>query len=567
MKNTFAPVLIVGAGPVGLAIAALLRQQGIDVRIIEKNSGPTPFSKAIGIHARTLESMHALDLTEKLISDGNPMHRFRLNEAGRAIMSASFSSIDSPYQFVLGLPQSRTEQRLLNRFRELGGEVEWDTSLIGIDDLGAKNQQGRHAVVRMQHVSGQIEQIACKWLIGADGSRSSVREMAGIAFPGGDYGNAFILGDVKIDWNGPKNDLQFFLSRRGYLLLVPMPDGMHRIIAQTGRKYEEFQKSDRPSATLEDLQHIVDANGPGNIRVHSPQWLTCAPFYHRRAETSVKGRTILTGDASHLFSPLGAQGLNTGFQDAFNLAWKLAYIEKGWGKENLISSYKDEREDIARLIATVTSNTTRYITATSLHKRLYRQYATRWYNSTDVVQTTLPRLLAGLMQTYGPNALLSGPTGAGLPQAGSRVPHAWLPEDAAQKPLASLIHGTQFTLLLVRNRLDAATVEHLRKFWNEENRSRYPFLQVAVIARETTPWQEQLPEGCRLIDDRLGSMFNALNEYQEAMILARPDGFCALSSKTWSFEQVTAYFAKCQINGPASTNPAIPLQQGLSYAA
>ncbi|MFC6521847.1 FAD-dependent monooxygenase [Undibacterium arcticum] len=328
MKTNHVSVLIVGAGPVGLATAALLRQHGVAVRIIEKNKGPTPYSKAIGIHARTLESMHALGLTEQLIADGHPMHKFRLVEDGRTIMAAGFSNIGSPYSFVLGLPQSRTEQNLLARFQELGGSVEWGTHLTGITSCGNPGMPDAPAVVRVQDADGVEQTISCNWLIGADGSRSAVREMAKIAFPGGDYGNAFILGDVKIDWDGPKYDLQFFLSGKGYLLLIPMPNGMHRIIAQTDQTYEDFQQGERPATTLQELQQIVNRNGPGNLRVHSPQWLTCAPFYHRLADTAVKDRIVLVGDAFHLFSPLGAQGLNTGFQDAFNLGWKLAFIER-----------------------------------------------------------------------------------------------------------------------------------------------------------------------------------------------------------------------------------------------
>lgn len=542
MKNVITPVLIVGAGPVGLAIAALLRKHGVTARIVERGAGPTPFSKAIGVHARTLEGMHALGLTDQLVSDGHPMHRFRLNEGGGAIMSASFGQIDSPYNFVLGLPQSRTERRLLERFEELGGAVEWNTKLVAVDDLGNPADLERPARVRIEHQDGRVEDVACRWLIGADGSRSSVREMVDIGFPGGDYGNAFILGDVRIDWDGPSNELQFFLGANGYLLLVPMPDGMHRIIAQTDRKYEDFQHGEKPKATLEELQAIVDANGPGGIRVHSPQWLTCAPFYHRRADTCVKERVILAGDAFHLFSPLGAQGLNTGFQDCFNLAWKLAYIEKGWSGVELLDTYKTEREAIARLIANVTSKTTGYITATSLRQRLYRQFITRWYNPTDKVQRLLPRLLAGLMQSYGKDAYLSGESGARLPEAGSRMPHAWMPSGAGIEPLAATVHGTRFTLMLVKNRLDEGAIVALARFWTPALQAQYPFLQVAVVARETGAWMGKLPKGVRLIEDRLGSLFNAINEQPEAMILARPDGFVAFSANGWSFDTVRAYF-------------------------
>lgn len=540
-------VFICGAGPVGLALAALLRQHGVAVRIVDKSAGPTPYSKAIGMHARTLESMHALGLTGQLLDDGLPMRSFRLVEGGRTLMSAGFDDIGSPYGFVLGLPQSRTERRLLERLEELGGAVEWGTSLEAIEDQGDPAALDRPAVVRIAHADGRVERVECNWLVGADGSRSAVREMAGIDFPGGDFGKAFILGDVLIDWDGPKTELQFFLSARGYLLVIPMPDGMHRIIAQTDKRYADFQGDERPQATLEELQRIVDANGPGGIRVHSPQWLTGAPFYHRLAETALRQRVILAGDAFHLFSPLGAQGLNTGLQDAFNLAWKLAYIEKDWAQHSLLPTYQVEREAIARRIAAVTAKTTEFITKTTLPHRLLRRYVTPLFNRSERVQKQLPRLLAGMLQGYGEVGPLAGSSGSGLLQAGSRIPHAWVSQGDGRVPLASMVHGTAFTLLLLKERLDAQALVELHQFLAPANCARHPFLNVVVVTRETAAWKERLPDGCCLVDDRDGSVLHALSGSVKAMVLARPDGFCAMSSRNWSPDEVAHYFSRCGV--------------------
>ncbi|OWW20246.1 hypothetical protein AYR66_12825 [Noviherbaspirillum denitrificans] len=532
----------------GLALAALLRSHGMAVRIIDKSAGPTPWSKAIGMHARTLESMHALGLTARLLDDGFPMRGFRVNEAGRTILSARFDEIGSPYGFVLGLPQSRTERRLLDRLEELGGEVEWGTALAAIEEQGDPAAPGRPAVIRITHADGREERVECNWLVGADGSRSAVRDMAGIGFPGGDFGKAFILGDVAIDWDGPKSELQFFLSAKGYLLVVPMPGGMHRIIAQTDRRYTDFQGDARPEATLEELQCIVDANGPGGIRVHSPQWLTCAPFYHRLAETALRQRVILAGDAFHLFSPLGAQGLNTGLQDAFNLAWKLAYVERGWAQHGLLQTYRSEREAIARRIAEVTAKTTRFITDTSLPRRLLRRLLTPLFNRGSRVQKQLPRLLAGMLQTYGEDGALAGDGASGLPPPGGRIPHAWLSQGDACMPLASLVHGTQFTLLLLKDRLDAQAHVELQQF-DEAMGARHPFLQIVVVTRETAGSDARLPAGWRMADDRDGSVLHALAADGKAMLLSRPDGYCALSSRCWSAEEVEHYFSRRGIAG------------------
>lgn len=559
-----ASILIVGAGPVGLATAALLRQQGIASHVIERSASPTTFSKAVGIHARTLESMHALGLTEELISDGHPLHQFALHQGGRSIMKAGFSHIDSPYPFVLGLPQSRTECRLLARLEELGGSVEWDTQLETLETVG--DAEGALAQVLIRTSAGKVERRQYRWVIGADGGRSTVREQAGIAFPGGDYGHAFILGDVRVDWDGPKHQLQFFLSPHGYLLLVPMPDGLHRVIAQTSHRYEDFQGKDRPLATLEQLQAIVSRNGPPGMRVHSPQWVTSAPFYHRMAETPWKGRVLLVGDAYHLYSPLGAQGLNTGLQDAFNLAWKLAFVEKGWSDLRLLESYRDERNAIAGLISKVTTKTTRFITATAPHLRWLRAWASRWYNSTASVQNVLPRLLAGEMQSYGVHAFLSDRaapladrgtpvTGPGLPVPGARIRHAWIPSAAggsAYRPLASLLHGTRYTLLALVERITPACTRLLAQSWTEERRAQYPFLQVLVIAREIGAHTPGLPTGITLQEDRLGAVFKAFGQPAQALVLARPDGFAALASDGWAFESVFGYFDARNLGAGAS---------------
>lgn len=550
MLSSEIAVLIVGAGPVGLATAAMLRRHGIAVRIVDKSSGPTPYSKAVGMHARTLESMHALGLSEQLVSDGQPLADFRVVDGGTAIMEASFADMGSAYEFVLGIPQSRTERRLLARLQACGGDVEWETGFSELLSAGVPADKQAQAVVKLKHKDGREEQVHCNWLIAADGGRSAVREAAGIAFEGGDYGKAFILGDAFIDWDGPREKLQFFLSPNGYLLLVPMPGGLHRIIAQTDHRYAEFQGVNRPQATLEALQYIVDRNGPGGIRVHSPEWLTCAPFYHRQAAAAQAGRIVLAGDALHLFSPLGAQGLNTGFQDVFNLAWKIAFIERGFAAASLMETYCDERMAMARRIAEVTTRTTRYITATHPLKRLTRHLMTRALNDSARVQRKLPRLLGGLLQAYDKHAPLSGKSAPGLPAAGGRIPHAWVADGQGYRPLAAHVHGTAFTLLLAVPRMSAGFVSALARFC-EAQRAALPFLRVCIVTREIAAATGSLPAGVLLLEDRLGEFAKALGSPDSASVLVRPDGYCALSSAGLAFDETMAYFAERRISAPA----------------
>ncbi|WP_415883800.1 FAD-dependent monooxygenase [Neptuniibacter sp. QD34_54] len=542
MEITHSQILIIGAGPVGLALGCMFRLQGLDVRIIEKNSTTTPFSKAVGIHSRTLEQMHALGIADKLVSQGRPLTQFSISESNQKTLSASFENIGSPYEFVLGLPQSKTESTLHARFIELGGSVEWETEIISIEDCGCPKGQNSLSEVVIRLPNGEKQKVTSHWLFGADGSRSSVREMADIAFPGGSYEKGFMLGDIKIDWDGDKDHLQFFLSKHGYLLLIPMPNGMHRVIAQTENRYEDFQKTDKPVATLQDLQAIVDRNGPGGIKLHSPEWLTCAPFYHRCAAQVRKGRILLAGDSFHLFSPLGAQGLNTGFQDVFNIGWKVAFYEKGWGDLTLIDSYQTERQAIADLVAKVTSKTTNYITSTAWHKRLLRKCFTLCMNNTDKVQHTLPKLMAGMLQKYSVESLLVGKSGHQIPQAGERFPHAWIPQDEGYSPICDFLNGPEFTFVLVTPHLTDKAINHLHKI-KQSLVNQIPFIKIMVIAPKSNEISK-LPSSIQFVEDRLGSMCNLAANGHEASLLVRPDGICALTQNNWEQDSVTEYFTE-----------------------
>jgi hypothetical protein len=277
------------------------------------------------------------------------------------------------------------------------------------------------------------------------------------------------------------------------------------------------------------------------------------------------GRVVLAGDAFHLFSPLGAQGLNTGFQDVFNLAWKIAFVERGWAKPALLQTYDDERQAIARLIGKVTSKTTRYITATHPLYRLARRTLTRRMNSTAKVQQQLPQLLAGLLQSYGPNAALSGPSVPKMPSAGDRIPHAWVPDGSGYGPLASIVHGIGFTLLLLRPTLDEASAAAVDRFCSDANAAEFPFLRYVVIGREVEAWRECLPKAVRLIEDRLGDVLRRLGTGAGGLVLVRPDGYCALSANDWDFDVVTQYFRARKLRCTEETGVAGAVLKEATY--
>jgi len=554
--STFA--LIVGAGPVGVGLGAMLAKQDAPVLVIDRNSGPTDYSKAIGIHARTLELMHALDLSETLLSDGYPMADFGLWEEGRPILASSFRDVETPYPFVLGLPQSRTERHLSEALVANGGTIRRRTRLVEIESCGEARRDGAKAVALLEDEHGTRFRVEADWLIGCDGNHSLVREQMGATCPGGDYKRAFILGDVKIDWDGPKRHLQFHLGPKGYLLIIPMPRGMHRLIAQTDLSYEDFQKRERPEATLEELQAIVDRNGPGGIRVHSPEWLACAPFYHRMADKAQNGRVLLAGDAFHLYSPLGAQGLNTGFGDVFNLGWKLGFVAKGYAGPELIETYEAERRPVAELIQKVTARTTRFITATAWHERLLRRLVVPRLDRTERIRKRLPTLLAGMVQRYPASGLLAGPGTPGMPEPGTRLPHAFVADGHGYRPIAALVHGTEYTVIhLVRRGTPEAFAEIAELA--RHRTATLPYVKAMVVAREIAESVED--PGLPVYEDRLSRLFDRMSFDEAATLAVRPDGFvaaaCRGATQTEAAEPVLDY-----LKGLFGAESAVPDQQG-----
>ena len=380
--NRHVDIMIVGAGPVGLALAAELRRQGVDALVIDKNRDAAQTSRACVIHARTLEVLEPLGVTEQLVADGVKVPIFRVRDRDRALVTIDFSEIESDYPFTLMYPQDRTERVLLATLEKLGGEVRRPSELI---DFEAR-QGGIVANVSTDTAAVAVE---ARWLVGCDGMHSTVREHAGIPFEGAAYEQGFVLADVRMSWPLSRAEVTLFYSPQGLVVVAPLPEDRFRIVATDAAAPEQ------PSR--EYVQALLDARGPSADRAHVDDvaWSSRFHIHHRVAGAVRSGRILLCGDAAHVHSPAGGQGMNTGIQDAMSLAPLLGAVLRG-GDDALLDHWAAERQRIAADVVTMTDRMTRMATLTSPLGQSLRNAAVALLGHVPPVRAAAARRLAEL---------------------------------------------------------------------------------------------------------------------------------------------------------------------------
>ncbi|MBO0676647.1 FAD-dependent monooxygenase [Mycolicibacterium sp. S2-37] len=342
-------VLIVGAGPVGLVAACELARRGIGVRIVDKLTAPTDESRAIAIHARSLDMFARMGIVDRLVATGVRSTGMKMLSNDSELFEVGFSGVDSAFPFSLLTPQTETERVLGERLEELGLAVERGVELVGL----IQGDESVRATLRC--ADGAEETLDATWLIGADGAHSTVRHQVGTRLQGSFKGERFILGDCDAESDLSDDSMYTIFAPEGPVVTMPMRDGRHRLMAQI-REPEGTPLNLHP--TQDDLQRILDER-VGRIRITNSHWLTCFEIHHGQVPEYRYGRVFLVGDAAHIHSPAGGQGMNTGMQDAFNLAWKLAMAVRGDGGPTLLDSYHAERHPVAEKVIDFSSALTK----------------------------------------------------------------------------------------------------------------------------------------------------------------------------------------------------------------
>lgn len=346
MQSKPTDVLIVGARTTGLMLAIRLRRQGLSVRIVDRSPGIDPNSRATLLHTRSLELLENLGISEEIVAKGQPLSGMHLFADGKFVMAREDPPVDSPYPFGIAYSQVKIEALLESRLRDLGVSVERSTDLVSLEQDRARVRAG------LRRQDGREETLESAWLVGCDGAHSTTRHLLGIGFPGDQSRNPYILGDVVAENDAPSNHWFYFLHEAGVLFFAILDDGRRQVSASLP---EDHPVEGKPS--LAELQALVEQRSGGDYRLSDPRWLTYFRISYRLAERYRQGRAFLAGDAAHLNSLIGGHGMNTGIQDACNLAWKLALASRGLtsrgltsrgiASEALLDSYESERRPVA----------------------------------------------------------------------------------------------------------------------------------------------------------------------------------------------------------------------------
>ena len=310
-----ADVVVVGAGPTGLTVACVLQAAGIDVLVLDQVSDGNNTSRAAVIHARTLEVLEDLDVTRRLVAEGIVVPVFTVRDRGRTLARLDFSDLPTAYPYTLMLSQSRTEAILLERLTELGGRVHRPFRVTSVAETAVG------ALVTVSGEESATQTVSARYVVGADGLNSVVRTSAGLGFTGGRYDASFVLADIELSWPLPAAEVQLFLAPDGLVVVAPLPGGHHRVVATVD------QAPETPDAGL--IQALLDERGPGGVTVRDVAWSSRFRVQHRVADRYRAGASLLAGDAAHVHSPAGGQGMNTGIQDAVDLGHTLVEVLTG----------------------------------------------------------------------------------------------------------------------------------------------------------------------------------------------------------------------------------------------
>jgi 2-polyprenyl-6-methoxyphenol hydroxylase-like FAD-dependent oxidoreductase len=508
-----ADVLIVGAGPTGLMLANQLARRGLRVLIIDRHAGPSRETRALGVQARTLEIYAGLGIADRAVELGKPGTGANLWARGRQLARVPLGEAGAdvtafPYILVLG--QDDNERIMGERLRDFGVAVQWNTALHALD------QQPDHVIATLQDANGATRRVCVSWVAGCDGARSTVRELCGITFPGAPYEHVFFVADVEATGQMVPDEVNVYLWREGFHLFFPMRGRDHwRIVGIL-----PVALRDRDDVRFEEALPSVQGQLGAGPNVRSCGWFSTYRIHHRAASRFRSGRCFLLGDAAHIHSPMGAQGMNTGLQDAYNLAWKLALVSKGTCGERLLDSYEGERIPVAQALLRSTDRAFRLVVADNWFAGLFR---------TQVI-ARIAKFVMSRARFQRAAFLVVSQTGIQYRQSALSESLPGLPEGAPRG-------GDRFPWMKLRLTADGPLQDSIRDLDN----TRFNLM----LFGQSAPQSLQSTDLLRIHEVPAGpdndAAFVRAGIPQRSFYLVRPDGYIGLCGREVSGAALTTY--------------------------
>lgn len=381
--KTETDVLIIGAGPTGLALSIALLQEGVDHMLIDRLDHGQNTSRAGVIHAQTLDTLESLGVAEELSASGLKIKHFTIRDRDRRLIELDFSELPTPHAYMLMLPQNETERILARRIERLGGVIHRGCTAKRI----AQNETG--AAILVSCPDGE-RTVRARYVVGGDGMKSIVRASTSIGFDGDTYAEAFVLADVHMDWPFARSEVSLFLSPAGMVVVAPLPDGSFRVVATYENAPEDL--------SVRHIQKLLDERGPAvsKATVRDIVWSSHFRVHHRLAKAYREGRLILMGDAAHLHSPAGGQGMNTGLIDAVVLGQVLTSVVRKQEPVESLNIYEDLRRPAAQEVLSLAGRLTTMATSQGRIKRWLRDAVLTFINVNPLSRKKLEMGLSGL---------------------------------------------------------------------------------------------------------------------------------------------------------------------------
>jgi 2-polyprenyl-6-methoxyphenol hydroxylase-like FAD-dependent oxidoreductase len=531
MTTATLPVLIVGAGPTGLTAAMELSRFGIPLRLIDKAPGPATTSRAFGVQARTLELFEQRGLSVEMLKVGRKQMMGNFYGGGHCVFRLQFAKLNSTYNYILSLSQAETERILREQLLRQGITIEHNVELIALTQLESAGSGHSGVMATLNHKNGQLEKVEAAYLISAEGAHSTVRTSLGLKFHGKSLDSTYVLADLYIDGNLSENEVHIFSSNYGFLGLFPIGECCFRMVASN-----PLSKTDKNSLPqLNELQKIYDMRSHIPLKFQTLGWSSYFHINSRMIDKFMHGNIFFGGDAAHIHSPAGGQGMNTGIQDMINLGWKLAMVIQGKASPELLATYDEERIPIIRQIIRGTAALTRVIVSERWIVRNLFNYLTPLMMKSKFIQQKGSERISQIALNYRQTTLSENHPHQGALRAGDRIPDlsvTLMPRDATEKErqavkLFSLLNPSKFTLLCVN--IDDRISLH------QDIETKLVKWQAMISVYQLMPYKES-----QAASDRFRDIFATA----PTLFLVRPDSYVGFIGRTSLLPQLVAYLEK-----------------------